>query len=454
MTDKRSGRRVLLLNPGKTGHFQVTRAHIGFGILAAVLHQHGHTVRIVDYAFLKGVGAPVPRVDDVIRDFRPDLIGISVFTFLHSEALAMVEAVAHFPEIPVILGGPHITMFPNDFTADRRISYLVTGEAELVLPNLIARASRQEAPVRVEGVPPNTTEIPAGRLDDFDGIERLREFQVQLSRGCPYHCAFCAICRMAGRSVRARNLDACLHEISEVLARHPQISLVTITDDCPTFDPPRFKTFLRRFAALKTGRTLSIANMRARDVDEEFVALYSAAGGRDICVGVESGDPEVFARVNKGETLDDIRRAVTLIRGAGLSLGACFVIGLPGDNLRRHRNSLALAAELKPDYVFWNMYVPWPGTDAGDWFAANGRIGDVKNFSTLMESDASFATPPAETSDFTAEERVKAWVMANLECGVFAANPRVLARLARFVWRFGLFDSFGRFLARKARRLF
>ena len=85
--------------------------------------------------------------------------------------------------------------------------------------------------------------------------------------------------------------------------------------------------------------------------DEEMLGLYAAAGGEAVCLGVESGDREVFKRIGKGESLRDIVETARLIRKNGLKLGLCFVIGLPGDNLQRHRPSMTPANVLKLDYI-------------------------------------------------------------------------------------------------------
>lgn len=453
-------KRVLLINPCKEGPFRVKRAHIGLGILAAALHEHGHSIKVVDYSFLHGINLRPPALAEIVEAYAPDVVGISAFTYLYSEVLATIDAIARCTRAPLILGGPHVTMFPDDFARDTRISYLVTGEAEAVLPGLVAEASMQTIPRRIDGGAVPAEKIPVARLADFMGIEKMEEYQIQLSRGCPYNCSFCTICKVAGRHPRARDLDVCLDEICRAKETHPHIRQVTVTDDCPAFNPARFKEFMRRLAARRFNCKLTVANIRARDIDEEFVALYKAAGGAEVCIGVESGDPEVFALIDKGETLDDIRTAAALIRRGGLALGMCFVIGLPGDNPLRHRTSVAFAKAVGPDYVFWNMYIAWPGTRAWEWYSQHGRIGDIRGFSTLLDEEVRYARPPVDSPEFTAEDRIRAWLYANLETYNIPLRLPTLARLAKDVWRFRLTRSFcacivgkaGRVLRRRWRR--
>jgi radical SAM superfamily enzyme YgiQ (UPF0313 family) len=230
---------------------------------------------------------------------------------------------------------------------------------------------------------------------------------------------------------------------------YPKVVSIAITDDCPTFDRERFNEFLERLGNANLRCKLTIDNVRAKDINEEFIRLYKRAGGQNLCVGVESGNPDVFGLVHKGETLDDIVRGATLVRKSGLALGLCFVIGLPEDNLQRHRDSIALARSLHPDYVFWNMCVPWPGTEIMAWFEKHGQVGEVRNFSTLIDPNISYGRPPAVSAEFPERDRVKAWLMSNMETYEFPltiTNVRVLNIKAN---EFGLRRPFYRFLLGK-----
>ena len=438
-------RRVLFIILAKNDGFRVGRIHMGLTVLGAILESMGHVVRVVDYASLRGLAGKInaPPVESVVRDFEPDVVGISVFSYLHRESEEMVDRVSRCTEAPILLGGPHFAVFPEDFANDRRVSYIVRGEAEREIGTLVESARREPRPVIVDSTLPNADEIPAARLDIACGSEFLRSYQIQLSRGCPYGCSFCNVHLIPGRRVRSRDLDRCLAEIVSAKERYPNIDSIYIGDDCPAFDRQRFKGFLRAFRDAHTGCTLHIDNMRADFVDEEFVRLYVAAGGDALCFGVESGDPEILKRTKKGEALGDILRATRLVRKHGLKLGLCFVIGLPGDNLRRHCRSMRLAKALKPDYVFWNMCVPWPGTEVGRWYERHGDVRDLRNFSTLVDKRAGFCEPVASTPEFPRRDRIKAWH------DYF--RSRSIPTILRLVLSYGLYWSFLVYLARYSR---
>jgi len=410
-------KRVLLLNPAKDDRFDVSRIHMGLTLLGEILVSKGHEVLVIDYAFLRGIKNKeiAPEIEEVIKDFKPDVVGISVFTYLFDECQEFIEKISKFTHIPIILGGPHFSIFPEDFSKDIRVSYIVIGEGEKVIADLAERAKKEQSPVIIQASLPFAFEIPAINLDIVFGAKHASVYQIQLSRGCPYNCSFCNIKFVAGKQMRIRNLDDCFSQIVEAKKKYPNINTITITDDCPMIDKERFKKFLIMFKKANINCKLVIDNVRANFIDEEIVKLYKEAGGNHICLGVESGDKDVFLKINKGETLDEIKEAAELVRKRGLALGLCFIIGLPMDNPKRNRNSIKFAKSLKPDYIFWNMCAPWPKTEAYGWFKKYGKIGELRNFSTLIDPGLNFKEPICESSDFSKEERIRAWLVSNLE---------------------------------------
>lgn len=443
-------KRVLFVNPCKNDYFTVCRIHMGQTLLGGILKREGHEVLVMDYAYLRGLKGKteVPEIENVVEDFRPDVIGITVFSYLYNECLEMIERISRCTDVPVMLGGPHFIMFPDDFASDNRISYVVKGEAEGVIKDLVATAKRGKTPVSIDSTLPSAEEIPPVDLDIAYGSRFLSDYQIQLSRGCPYSCTFCNVKYVAGRKVRFRDIPSCLGQIVEAKKRYPCITTISITDDVPTLNKKRFKEFLKIFGDADLRCELTVDNVRADLVDDEMIGLYVSAGGQNICLGVESGHPEVFELTHKGETLEKIAVAARLIRKHGLTLGMCFVIGLPGDSLERHMASLRFAKTHKPDYAFWNMCVPWPFTKVRQWYEKNGTIGELRNFSTLIDPRGNCQIPSVFTAQFPVEDMVKAWLMANMATYWFELGS--LGKLAREVVKYKLYRSFLVFVFGKA----
>ena len=436
----------------KDDGFPVTRIHMGLMLLAEILESNGHSARVVDFSFLNHLAQEqqysVPSIAQVVREFEPDVVGLSVFSYLYDECCVAIDQISQATQAPIILGGPHFAVFPDDFKDDPRVSYVLCGEAETEILHVVERAQGLECPKVIRCRTPAPEDIPRARLSAADGHSELQHYQIQLSRGCPYHCTFCNVEQVAGRKLRKRNIETCLDEIKEAKRSHPNLELLVITDDCPTADIQRFKMFLRRVVELDLGWDLWIDNVRANLIDEELIDLFVAAGGSSLCLGTESGNEHVFHLINKGERLEEIIEAAELIKDKGLGLGLCFVIGLPEDTPVRHRDSIRLAKRLKPNYVFWNMCIPWPNTKVHDWFDKNGEIGDQRNVGTLIDLRGDFSMPVASTREFTQRQRIRAWLGANLETHVYFKHKRDLFKLLYLAFQYNVYGKFFNYLTR------
>ncbi|AFM23494.1 B12-binding domain-containing radical SAM protein [Desulfomonile tiedjei] len=440
----KTNKRVLFINPTKKRRTETDRVHLGFCLLGSILSDAGHETRVLDLSFLQHVtdAAIIKDAQWHVQDFRPDVIGISVFSFLHRETVVLLRELETIWNGTVLLGGPHFAVFPEDFREFPNVDYVVRGEAENVILDILQPNTLTSNPTYIDAKPTNPDRIPRADLSVVYGNQHMTVFQIQLSRGCNYQCSFCSVHRVAGRQIRSRRIEECLEEIIAARSEFPAISNIVITDDCPGYDSLRLKQFLRLMAQSCQGVRLYIDNMRADIVDEELLELYVAAGGENICLGAESGHPEVFKKVHKGESLEKIRAAAGLVKKHNLLLGLCFIIGLPGDTPERHYHSVRFARSLEPDYCYWNMVVPWPGTAVYKWYEENGTVEDQRNFTTLVNDRAQFDSPICDSREFPKRELIRAWLIANMETHDLLVNPIALPKIMYLSIKYRILGSF------------
>jgi radical SAM superfamily enzyme YgiQ (UPF0313 family) len=158
--------------------------------------------------------------------------------------------------------------------------------------------------------------------------------------------------------------------------------------------------------------------IRADRLDEELVALMKKSGCNTISIGVESLDKDVFNSIGKGETLDDILWAIDILNKYKIEVEGSFIIGLPGDNLKKTIASIQLCKKMHFNKTVWNLFVPYPGTRAWDWVSSEAKI--LRDWTEGFHFGAEIK-PVFETEDFTEAERIRAYRMANINCrGYFA----------------------------------
>ncbi len=428
--------RVLFIRPRKASDAHAV-PHLGLAMLTAVLRGRGHEVLVLDHMLY--LGEEIPPIAGLIKDFRPDVIGVAMYTATAAECLGLIGEISALTDKPVMVGGPHATIYTEELASDPRISYIVRGEAELTIARVVEGASRQAAPVIVQPEPPDVNALPPPDFSSFLNRERAKIYPLVTSRGCPFGCSFCVVAQVSTRGWRGRNPAACLDEIVRALREFPALELIKISDDCPTLDLERFKDFLRGCAERKFPLPMTIDNTRADRIDAEFVRLAKQAGNSNLCVAVEHGDPEVFSMINKGESLETIKNAARLIKENGLELRLCFVIGLPGDTLEKTRRSIALAKELGPTHIYWNMAHPMRGTAIRRWYEERGAaIGGDASYTSYDTHSLRPREPVVETPEFTREERKKAYFMAAMETDQYHFTSREVKLLLGQGLKYGL----------------
>lgn len=178
------------------------------------------------------------------------------------------------------------------------------------------------------------------------------EYPIMTSLGCPYGCEFCAA---RARSWKKRSAANCAEEL-RLAVRKYSIRSFKIMDDCFNFDKQRVLDFCRLIRPLKL--SWSCANgLRANKFDEELASAMRAAGCNKVGFGVESLDDEVLAINKKGETSDDIKKAVTTALANFEKVFGFVIIGLPGSTYEKDLMTIKWLRDSGAT-VFPSLYVP------------------------------------------------------------------------------------------------
>jgi SAM-dependent methyltransferase len=425
--------RVLLIGPRQQDLRSPSAwPHLGLAILATILEQGGHKTRVVDYAYSPDSPSPV----SLVESFKPDVVGVSLYTQFATLACSLIKEIRKVKDIPIIVGGPHATLYHEMLLENPDIGCVVRGEAEGVINELVSNACTGSLPRLVEPPRPEMDEVPMPKFHMCDGYERMISFPMQMSRGCPFNCVFCEVHKLSGRWMRYRDIDRCIQDIKQAKRDLPYLRELRIVDDCPMAHVGRFKRFLHQYIQEDLGLDMFIDNVRADQIDEEMVELLWRCRLHHICIGVESGNRIVFQEIQKGERLQDIERCARIVKRQGIRLDACFVIGLPFSTYERELDSLRLAKRLKLTHIFWNMFVPYRGTRAREWFERHGTLLGELDAGSLIDNNLRFSRPSCEAPEFPVKERERFWVRATLETASFDFRPALIPRIIGLLIRY------------------
>lgn len=407
----------------------------GLAMLSTILSQKGHTVKVADYMY----SANTPPVKVVFADFQPDVVGISMYS---SSKVACEQAIDDIRSIdntiPILCGGPHVTCAPDELIENKMVDYLVSGEAEGIICNIVENAERQKNPVMVTRPPlPDVDSLDFPDYRTFINSEKLRAYPLPTSRGCPYSCSFCAAGIVSSKKYRPRRIDLILEELKLCKERYKSVTSIFIIDDSFNINNERGKELLRQLLEARSQHLfnyiISAGNFRADTVDEELLLLLNKLGTNTLWIGVESANEEVFRMIKKGETLEEISRACEMAKKQGMKPIFNFIIGLPGDSFEKTYDSIRFARKFKARTTYWNILVVFKGTASYEWFKKNGTIREGEYPPTLAY-ELFGLVPNAYTANFSSEDRVNAYKLARIITGeVSFYNPHLV--LLYQLWR-------------------
>lgn len=232
----------------------------------------------------------------------------------------------------VVAGGPLFTTAAERFPS---VPHIVIGEAEAIMPHLIAdlRAGNLQPRYHDESKP----ELSATPVPRWDLI-RLRDYAtmaLQFSRGCPFDCEFCDIVAVYGRTTRTKEPEQFVRELDALWTAGWREG-VFVVDDNFIGHRPKAKALLRRLAEWQAARPhplplLTEASLNLAD-DPELLHLMVAAGFKKVFVGVETPDEESLSECGKVQnTRRDLVASVRIIQRAGLEVMGGFIVGFDHD---------------------------------------------------------------------------------------------------------------------------
>ena len=403
--------KVLFVYPVPPAKWQILRYQQGLGSISAVLKQAGHSTTLLTLSDLDRAA-----IDRTVKQFQPDLVGISLTSSYFPLSKDLARTFAADYKLPVILGGVHPTLRPEESIAADGVFAICVGEGEYPMLELCEALQAGRDPTRI----PNLWVKHNGQVHkneirpliaDLDALpfpdRELFDFQTLLagfaeaefmgSRGCPYRCTYCAnhalfeLYKGKGSYIRFRSVKNLLDEVEQVTKRYKDIALLGFHDDTFTLNPKWLQEFAETYP--KRFSFPFWCNATARSINERNVAWLKAAGCYEVRIGVESGNDRIrMEMLDKRVTREEIVRAFRLLREADILTYAFNMIGLPSETPETINDTIRLNQEIRPHAVFCSIFFPFPGTKSFEICRERGWITG-QTVKSYFESDYALNQP-------------------------------------------------------------
>ena len=359
-----------------------------------------------------------------VSEFKPDIFGISIKTATYISSVHIAQTLkTAYPRVPIIAGGPHATLYGEQLLREApQIDAAVAGDAEISLPELLTAWDGRAPVPEISGLvvrdpqgarciphilPADLDKLAFPNFDRFEGLKPLdHHYPLVTSRGCPHGCIYCSVGKISGPKWRARSPASVVTELERARDKWGFIEF-DVLDDTFTQDVDRAVEICKLIVERRLGMKWSCPNgIRADRVTAELLDCMAKAGCHTVIFGVETGNPDLFASLKKGEKLADVVQAVGLAKKAGLRVGGYFIIGLPGDSYHGTIESLEYARKIGLDWAHFNLLAPYPGTKVWDEISGKGRFLDDWRATRHFGNNP---RPVFELENYSADEMVRAY---------------------------------------------
>ena len=391
--------KVLFIWTDVDTHIESGLIHIGVAYLSAFLKRAGHDTSLIR------VTTAIEKEDFLNRvaAYDPDVVAFTVVTNQFEYNVMLADWLKERSNLPVIFGGSHATLAPDETIAQKSVDMICRGEGGEALTELVDRMSagrdytgvanfwvKKDGKIHRNDLRPllaDLNEIPFMDVDIFD-LNSMFEGGINLhfmaGRGCPYQCTYCCspaftrLYRGKGKIVRFRRPEVAVAELKQHKERYPRISYFTGQDETFTL----YKDWTLEFCEIYK-RELGIpfsTMVRVNHLDEDILRALKDAGADMIRVGLESGSPWLREHVLKRKTSNEqFHKIFDLADKIGIRTWAFVILGLPHETPEMIEQTMDLTRRLNPNQVQLSIFYPYPGTELYDECRREGWMTDEKS---------------------------------------------------------------------------
>jgi len=390
--------KVTFIYPDMLPHHPAWKGHYysGIGSLSSFLTHNGIKTSLIHLSqhvskdeFIKS-----------ILDENPDVIGFSAT----SHAFPIVKKLAAWikeenMQKPVICGGVHATISPDDAISADGIDMICRGEGEEPLVELCNNLEKGEDVTKIQNIwckvdgvihenplrPPyqDLSLLPFPDRNIFKYKDLHHESQgfatVMVSRGCPYLCSYCCnhvfrkISGKKAKYVRFRSVDSAISEIKQIIKDFSFIKAMHFDDDILFLKEDWGRGFMLKYKE-EVGVPFR-CNIRPNLLDKSKVELMRDAGCFQVSIGLESGNDYIRNTIlNRNLSREQIRNAVLLCKDAKINVKSFNMVGIPHDNAATILDTVKMNAELGIDETQITIFQPYQGTKLYDLCVEKGYL--------------------------------------------------------------------------------
>ncbi len=393
---------VLFSMPDTVPHF-MHRAwrvpSLANGLLAG--NTPGHEVFLADLVLRRD---DVPgAVREVMRTYKPDLVGCSAMGFQYDTARHVARLVKkEFPRVKTLLGGYHATLLYLEVSEGEDgplWDFIARNEGDHLVKEIADALERGSDLAEIKGITFRADGAvhhnAPGVLLDLDEIHFPKRDAriwtgygyytrpvdvIETSRGCVMACTFCSMQKMYGKTFRKYSLDRVIADIRD--AHQHGIRCLLVSDDNITLDIPRFIELLKRIVKEGLNDIFYIVQASSHGIasSPELCQWLDKANWRIVFLGIENVSARALKHMKKGDIVERTRTACRQLHDNRVMIVGGMIIGFPWDGVDEIRENYEFFEELDIDFFGDQIITPYPKTVARDQQIPTGLVVNKSDF--------------------------------------------------------------------------
>jgi len=306
-------------------------------------------LEISEYQLLKEKNETIPLIEEtfkLIKSKKPDSVGFSLW---NSDPFTNTirKKIKKELQIPIIIGGALTSHLRNDkikrFIQENNIDYLIAGEGENTLPNLIQKME-QTNPGFIRTKPIlNLDKLPIPNFDQFklkEYFSPIIDLPIQMSRGCAWgKCAFCNHHKLYNNIFRAIKKEKIIDMLKKLSEKYNTKYFSFNDEHVPAI-------ILRKLSQGLIKEGMNNLKFRAYvRFEKEFLRkrtlnLMYKAGFRNLSWGLESGSQIILNLMNKGIDLKEAKKILKTSSKVGIKNNCWIIVGFPRENIENFKETI------------------------------------------------------------------------------------------------------------------
>ena len=357
--------------------------------IASLLLRNKYEIKLLDANVLN---YDADKTISEINKYRPDILiltstPVDRWECPNSHIDSVFEIINKAKIHPTILTGSHGSLTPEWIFGKCRVDYIVRGEPEMTVLNLIEALAKKKDVKEIKGISYKINDKVIS-IEDAPRIENLDElpfpayhllpvdkyrygfldlpplFSIMLtSRGCPFNCIFCLKIMSEGKYL-ARSPEKVVSEI-EYLIKNFRVKSIFFQDWEFTVDKKRVEEICDLILK-KNLKILWGCNARASDLSDELVRKMKSVGCTRINIGFESGSQRILDKANKRIKVEDLEKAIKICRKYNINIGMYAMLNLPGEGINTIKETVRFFNKNKIESMNPNFPIPYFSTPLFD----------------------------------------------------------------------------------------